>query len=163
MGPGFESLKVHQTKPYPNFSGKALFFVSRRFELRSRRRGFFYARGHLIACPRGLPPPAESCRGLPLAGNGKFPEGAPELPDFKPKMLKIGLFFMSFRREHVLSFFAYSATRNSISVCSDFSISGNKHNPHCFQKAVRIIYLRIIYARQYKRRQFIIQARRESR
>ena len=47
MGPGFESLKVHQTKPYPNFSGKALFFVSRRFELRSRRRGFFYACGHL--------------------------------------------------------------------------------------------------------------------
>ena len=41
------SLKVHQTKPYPNFSGKALFFVSRRFELRSRRRGFFYACGHL--------------------------------------------------------------------------------------------------------------------
>ena len=46
----------------------------------------------LIACPRGLPPPAESCRGLPLAGNGKFPEGAPELPDFKQKSLKVGLF-----------------------------------------------------------------------
>lgn len=57
----------------------------------------------LIACPRGLPPPTESCRGLPLAGNGKFPEGAPELPDFKPKMLKIGSFFILFFENFVLN------------------------------------------------------------